>query len=53
MADEFKPTAEEVEHLKAKRLAHEAGKVDIDSIKIGMSKEDAAKVKAKIIEVWK
>ena len=53
MADEFKPTAEEIEYLKAKRIADEANKIDIDTIKPGMSKEQATKVKTKIAELWR
>lgn len=51
MADNFEPTAAEIALLKAKRAADEEGKVDLDSIKPGMSDDQVKKVKARILEL--
>jgi hypothetical protein len=54
MADnDFKPTEQEIEFLKAKRAAEEANKFDLNDIKAGMSKEDRQKAMDKIRAVWK
>jgi hypothetical protein len=54
MADEFQiqPTPREIQLLKAKRAADEASRIDIDTIKPGMTQEAKQKVLNKIRELW-
>jgi hypothetical protein len=51
--NEFKPTEQEIEFLTAKRTADETSKVDINSIRPGMTLAEKKRVADKILEVWK